>query len=88
MVGGLPANRTVNGFAVSPADPKVMYAATRHGPFKTANGGETWVALGNGLRNLAAVAVSPKDPNVVFVASAEGSIFRSPDAGETWERQR
>ena len=88
MVGGLPASRTVNGFAVSPADPKVMYAATRDGLFKTANGGETWVALGKGLRNLAAVAVNPKDPSVVFVATAEGTIFRSPDAGKTWERQR
>ncbi len=87
-MGGLPANRTVNGFAVSPADPKIMYAAVRDGLFKSTDGGEAWMAVGNGWRNLAAVAVNPKDPGVVFVATAEGAIFRSPDAGKTWERQR
>lgn len=87
-MGGLPANRTVNGFAVSPPDPKTMYVAVRDGLFKTSDGGNAWVAVGKGWRNLAAVAVNPKDPSVVFVASAEGRIFRSPDAGKTWERQR
>ena len=87
-MGGLPASRTVNGFAVNPTDPKTMYAAVRDALFKSSDGGATWMAVGKGWRNLAAVAVSPKDPHVVFVASAEGSIFRSPDAGKTWERQR
>ena len=87
-MGGLPANRTVNGFAVSPADPKIMYAAVRDGLFKSTAGGEAWMAVGKGWRNLAAVAVNPKDPDVVFVATAEGAIFRSPDGGKTWERQR
>ncbi len=88
MVGGLPANRTVTGFAVSPADPKTIYAAVRDGLFKSTDGGTTWLALGKGWRNLAAVALNPKDPNVVFIATAEGTIFRSPDGGKTWERQR
>ena len=87
-MGGLPANRTVNGFAVSPADPKITYAAVRDGLFKSTDGGEKWMAVGKGWRNLAAVAVNPKDPNVVFVATAEGAVFRSPDDGRTWERQR
>ena len=88
MVGGLPADRTVNGFAVSPADPKTMYVAVRDGLFKSSDGGNTWAAVGKGWRNLAAVAVSPKEPNVVFAAAAEGTIFRSLDGGKTWERQR
>lgn len=87
-MGGLPASRTVNGFAASPADPKTMYAAVRDGLFKTMDGGATWKALGEAWRSLAAVAVNPKDPNVVFAAAAEGVIFRSPDSGKTWERQR
>ena len=87
-MGGLPANRTVNGFAVDPADPKTMYVAVRDGLFKSSDGGQTWMAAGKGWRNLAAVAVNPKDPNVVLVATADGAIFRSPDAGKTWEPQR
>ena len=87
-MGGLPANRTVNGFAVNPTDPKTMYVAVRDGLFKSSDGGNTWMAVGKGWRNLAAVAVNPKDPSVVFVATAEGTIFRSPDGGKTWEGQR
>ena len=87
-MGGPPTSRTVNGFAASPADPKTMYAAVRDGLFKSGNGGETWIAVGAGWRNLAAVALNPKDPDLVFVATTDGTIFRSPDAGKTWERQR
>lgn len=86
-MGGLPANRTVYGFAVSPADAKVMYAATRDGLFKSADAGETWEPVGKGLKNLAAVAVNPKRPNEVYASSAEGVVFRSTDGGKTWERQ-
>ena len=42
-MGGLPANRTVNGFAANPADPKIMFAALRDGmirpPFRLAEFG-------------------------------------------------
>ena len=87
-MGGLPASRTVNGFAVSPADPKVMYVAMRDGLFKSTDAGETWKTLGKGLKNLAAVAVNPRKPNEVYVSTADGVIFRSTDGGMTWERQQ
>ena len=87
-MGGLPANRTANGFAVNPADPKVMYVAMRDGLFKSTDTGEAWKNVGKGLRNLAAVAVNPRTPNVVYVSTADGVIFKSTDGGTTWERQQ
>ena len=87
-MGGLPASRTVNGFAVSPADPRVMYVAMRDGLFKSTDAGETWKALGKGLKNLAAVAVNPRKPNEVYTSTVDGVIFRSTDGGTTWERQQ
>ena len=87
-MGGLPASRTVNGFAVSPADPRVMYVAMRDGLFKSTDAGGTWKALGKGLKNLAAVAVNPRKLNEVYASTADGIIFRSTDGGTTWERQQ
>ena len=87
-MGGLPTNRTVNGFAVNPADPKVMYVAMRDGLFKSVDAGEKWKPVGKGLKNLAAVAVNPKQPSEVYASTASGVIFRSTDGGTTWERQR
>lgn len=86
-MGGLPTSRTVNGFAVHPTEPEVMYVAMRDGLFKSTDAGESWRPVGKGLKNLAAVAVNPKRPSEVYAATADGLIFRSPDGGTTWARQ-
>ena len=87
-MGGLPTNRTVNGFAVNPADPKVMYVAMRDGLFKSTDAGESWKPVGKGLRDLAAVAVNPKQSTEVYAVTADGVIHQSIDAGTTWERRK
>lgn len=86
-MGGLPTNRTVNGFAVDPENPKVMYAAMRDGLFKSTDAGETWKPTASGLKNLAAVTVNPRKPNEIYAATTDGILFRSADGGSTWERQ-
>jgi photosystem II stability/assembly factor-like uncharacterized protein len=86
-VGGLPANRTVNGFAANPEDPKVMFAAMRDGLFKTKDAGTSWKSVGNGLKDLAAVTVNPKKPSEVFVSWVDGTIFMSIDGGIAWKKQ-
>ena len=85
-MGGLPANRTVNGFAVDPGNPRTMYVVMRDGIFQSVDAGSTWKPLGKGLKNLVAVAVNPKKPNEIYVVTAEGTVFRSTDAGAKWER--
>lgn len=86
-MGGLPANRTVNGFAVDADNPKVMYVAMRDGLFKSTDAGQTWKPVGKDLKNLAAVAVNPRKPNELFAATADGVIFKSVDGGLKWERR-
>jgi photosystem II stability/assembly factor-like uncharacterized protein len=87
-VGGLPTNRTVNGFAVDPTNARVMYVAMRDGLFKSTDAGESWKPVRKGLKNLAAVVVNPKRPSELYVSTTEGTIFRSADGGATWEPPR
>lgn len=87
-MGGLPANRTVNGFAVEPENPKVMYVAMRDGLFKSTDAGESWKRIGNEIKNLAAVTVHPRKPKEIYVSTADGIIFKSGDGGTTWRRQQ
>lgn len=85
-MGGLPTS-TVNGFAVDPADAKVMYVAMRNGIFRSADGGSTWT-LANGPKNVAAVAVHPKRLKEVYAMTMDGVLFRSPDGGVQWAAVR
>jgi photosystem II stability/assembly factor-like uncharacterized protein len=87
-VGGLPTNRTVNGFAVDPRNSKTMYVAIRDGLFKSTDAGNSWRQVGSELKNLAAVTVNPKNSNEVYVATADGKIFTSVDGGLKWKAQK
>ena len=87
-MGGLPANRTVNGFAVDPDNPKVMYVAMRDGLFKSTDAGETWRRTGGELKNLAAVGINPKKPNEMYAATMDGKIYMSADGGMKWKKQQ
>ena len=87
-MGGLPTNRTANGFAVNPVDPKVMYVAMRDGLYRSTDGGARWTPVGQGLKNMAAVTVNPKRPDDVYAVTVDGVVFRNTDNGSTWQRQR
>ncbi len=87
MVGGLPANRTVNGFAVDPRNPRTMYVVMRDGLFKSEDAGRTWKGTGEGLKNLAALTVNPRKTSQVYAATMDGVIVRSVDGGIKWERR-
>jgi photosystem II stability/assembly factor-like uncharacterized protein len=87
-VGGLPANRTVNGFGVDPKDPKIMFAAMRDGLFKSTDAGASWKSVGNDLKNLAAVTINPKKPNEIYLSTIDGTIYVSADGGMKWKKQQ
>lgn len=63
--------------------------------YKTTDAGKTWNKLTNGLpgeeMGRIGIAVSPADPNTVYAiceaANGAGGIFRSQDAGATWEKR-
>ena len=87
-MGGLPTNRTVNGFAVSPEDPKIMFVAMRDGLFKSTDAGTSWKSVGSELKNLAAVTINPKKSSEMFLSTVDGTIYVSADAGMKWKKQQ
>ena len=84
-MGGLPT-RTVNGFAVDPSDPNVMYVGMRDGVFVSRDAGETW-ARAAGPRGIAAVAVHPERPAEVVAVTTGGVFWFSSDRGSRWQRR-
>ena len=80
-----------------PGDRDVYYiGAAAGGVWKTADGGDSWVAVfkDQPAASIGAIALAPSNPNVVWVGSGEGNprndvvdgrgVFMSPDAGKTW----
>lgn len=70
------------GFAVDPADPDTVVAATPQGPVGSDDGGRTWSSLA-GAPPLAVVAW--QDGAGLFGAAEDGSVHRSTDGGRTWQ---
>jgi photosystem II stability/assembly factor-like uncharacterized protein len=65
------------------------------GVYRSTDGGDNWTKLGLGdTEHISRIVVSPKDGKTVFVCAlghlfddhAERGVFRTTDAGKTWEK--
>lgn len=96
---GPPGNRTIS-LAGIPGDPSIYYVgAASGGIWKTADGGVHWKPIFDEqpAASIGALALAPSDPNIVWAGTGETfirshismgwGIFRSADAGKTWERR-
>lgn len=80
--GTLPdAVKTV---AYDPEEPKRVYAATGTELFRSSDGGESWDPVPTAVSNIRALAVDSS--GTVYVAASDGTLLRSVDRGESWER--
>ncbi|MGL4423313.1 MAG: VPS10 domain-containing protein, partial [Gemmataceae bacterium] len=81
-----------------PGDPLTYYAATASGGvWKSADGGHVWKPIFDkeSTASIGSIAVAPSDANVVYVGTGEANIrgnvspgtgiYRSTDAGQTWQ---
>lgn len=95
-----PANMSgrITTIDVSTDNPKLMYVgAASGGVWKSENGGTAWQPVFDDqpTQNIGAVRIQQNNPNVVWVGTGEGNprnsmnlgqgIFKSMDAGKTWQ---
>jgi photosystem II stability/assembly factor-like uncharacterized protein len=85
-----------HALATSPARPGAVFLANRMGLFRGDDGGKRWREMGIGrfspLTYARDVKLSQHDPRTMYAAlsvaavSDRGSLYRSRDLGETWQR--
>jgi photosystem II stability/assembly factor-like uncharacterized protein len=86
VVDGLKG-RSVRAFAMAPSDPKMLFAGTLDGVFRSPDAGATWAQMSppgsQEIHEVESVAVDPVDPNIVY-AGTWHLPWKTTDGGKTW----
>jgi photosystem II stability/assembly factor-like uncharacterized protein len=84
----LSRDANVTSLVVAPHDPQVVYAATgNYGLLKTTDGGQSWMAINQGVPESRALSVvlHPADASIVYAGLGTAGLYRSTDSGATWQ---
>lgn len=82
-----PFGGSVLAIAPAPSAPRIVYAGTVEGVFKSTDAGGRWSHVGHGLPNgtVRTLAVHPRNPAVVYAGfSDRHPLFKTTDGGRTW----
>jgi photosystem II stability/assembly factor-like uncharacterized protein len=88
---GLPDEPQVRALLVHPDNPAVIYAGTHRGVYRSENRGAKWTAShcpdnpGEGT-DVWSLAFDPSNPDVIFAGYEPCAIYRSSDAGASWQK--
>jgi photosystem II stability/assembly factor-like uncharacterized protein len=84
----LPERAEVRAIAVHPEDPRIVYAGTQDGPYRSLDRGERWekLAFPDPAMVVWSIVVHPRNPRVLYAGTAPTAIYRSDDGGDRWRR--
>lgn len=96
-VSGVPTSAPINTIVQDPKRPAYLYVGTKQAFYMSHDGGEHWTRRGGNLPfgDYSSILVSPRNSDEVFVGNAfqngqngeiGGGVYRSTDAGQTWNR--
>jgi photosystem II stability/assembly factor-like uncharacterized protein len=88
LTKGLPDRTEVRAIAVHPDDPRIVYAGTQDGPYRSHDRGERWekLAFPDPAMVVWSIAFHPRDPRIVYAGTAPTAVYRSDDGGDSWRR--
>lgn len=86
-IGESLADQMIVGMVLNRARRGVLYITGRDGVHRSDDGGTVWKLINKGLAttNVRAIAQSDIDPRVFYAGTNGSGLYRSQDAGETWE---
>lgn len=73
----------VTALLLDPAHPGTLYAGTNLYPFRSQDGGATWIQLKGNLTNAQSMSVA-LTPAALYDGTGGNGLYRSDDGGETW----
>ncbi|MCE2404307.1 MAG: hypothetical protein J4F43_04015 [Dehalococcoidia bacterium] len=87
LTNGLPDSAEVRALAVHPLQPDVIFAGTQEGLYRSGSKGEHWRPMSLPIMGsvIWSILFRPHNVNTMYVGTAPAQIFRTRDAGDTWE---
>jgi len=82
---GISDNATIYTLAPNPVNRSSMLAGTKDGIFKTTDEGKTFNQISD-IKNVAAITFDASNPKIVYAATSNGTLYRSDDAGQKWNK--
>ena len=77
----------IHALAQAPSDPRILYAGTLEGVFRSSDGGATWAQISppgsHEIHEIESLAVSPDDADTVY-AGTWHLPWKTTDGGKTW----
>lgn len=85
---GYQGGRSTFGLAVHPRDPKVIFAGTDEGIYRSEDRGANFEHLDSPMNEYKVwrIAIDPADPDTMYAGTAPSALFRSRDGGLLWEQ--
>jgi len=87
VTNGLPENPQVRALLIHPENPKIIYAGTNQGPYRSDDRGDSWHPMGtprDGM-NVWSLAFRPHNTQVIYAGYEPFGIYRSEDGGQSWQ---
>jgi photosystem II stability/assembly factor-like uncharacterized protein len=85
--GQINNNNPVHAVAINPITTTIVYVGTGNDLYRSQNGGSDWTTLEGGLpmnSNFLSLAIAPTNPATLYTAVSGCSIYKTSDAGDTW----
>ena len=86
VVDGLKG-RSFRAFTLAPSNPKMMFAGTLDGVFRSTDAGATWTQMSppgsQEIHEVESLAIDPVDPNIVY-AGTWHLPWKTTDGGKNW----
>jgi photosystem II stability/assembly factor-like uncharacterized protein len=81
---GLPDDVEVRALAMSPDNPRLLYAGTQHGPYRSGDAGDSWRPLPLPGKQTIVWSILLADEAAIYVGTQGTTIYRSHDGGAHW----
>lgn len=83
---GISDNATVYTLAPDPVNKSSMFAGTKDGIYKTTDEGKTFNKVNSDITDVAAITFDLNNPKTLYAATSGGTVYKSMDGGEVWNK--